>query len=109
MLPGLDGVARAPWPHPELIPTERTILKSKRGVRSRDIWSTTGSKSQAGRRYLENAFHSFHVVMSSQSTCKARTLPMRAQHSRLFSKDLAILEEERIFPGVQKLDGVYGE
>jgi hypothetical protein len=37
MLFELDGVARAPWPHPEVIPIVRTILESKRKVRSRDI------------------------------------------------------------------------
>jgi hypothetical protein len=54
----------------------------------------TGSKSRAGSRCLENAFHSFQAVMSNQSTSKARTLPMRAQRHRLFSKDLGLVEEE---------------
>ena len=54
----------------------------------------TESKSHAGRRYLENAFHSFHAVMSIQLTCKARTLPPRAQNRRLFSKDLTFLKDE---------------
>jgi hypothetical protein len=94
MLFDLDGVARAPWPHPEVIPTNRTTLKSKRKVKSRDIWSMTGSKSHVGRKYLENAFHSFHSVISSQPTYKARTLPRHVQNRRLFSKGLALIDEE---------------